>query len=230
MPDPMMAMMFAMRNVIPFTTITSLKERSAAPMQEALKTGDCGFQMRDDGLYDDPLTVVEILDPVNVTPDWQERVSRGYFYCRWHSVENPEGDFGWFARIFTLPLSKATYNTIVAEMHQMNGHAEKGYFDSSAYPEMDRTYREWSSQEAEKEEKISPVKCESCFSVQVEVKVDHISHVRGSAMWNTLDSGEIKLVPVSKVSDCENIASMTCLDCGWTREIEESELMLSHGG
>lgn len=228
MPNPMMAMMFAMRNAVPFSVVQSLAERATAPMQLALKVGDTGFQLRDEGFYDDQLTIVKILDPTDVVPDWAERVERGYLYCEWHTAEDPDGERGWFARIFTLPIPETTYDNILVHLHEHEDELE-AYFDSDKYfPELDRIYRDFSAQMAELEERISPARCEACFSYQVEVNMDHISHIKGSAVWHTLDDGSVKLAPTSKISNCENVATITCLDCGWNRALESEELLTSH--
>ena len=91
------------------------------PEQYAIKPGDkCLAATANTLLAEEDFTVMEILEPDSHTelfPDWEDRsgVSAtamglgSHVLAHWFSVDFPEGDLGWFARVKLIPITDEQY-------------------------------------------------------------------------------------------------------------------------
>ena len=219
--DFMMQMMFMARNAVP-DSVREAHELDPTASQMAIGLGDYAIALRDEGLFGDMITLVQLLDPSQSTADdWEDRVSRHYAYCEWISNSHGTPEVGWFSRAGMLPIDEETADSI--HWH-LDNTPEDEWGEKAHFPVADRAYRTWTVETADRIEGATPVRCESCMGHQVVIDASHTNIIQGSGLWKPLEDGRVVLVPTSRQGSCTVAAKLTCQDCSWSRELDETEV------
>ena len=201
------------------------------PEQYAIKPGDKCLAATANTLLEEDFTVMEILEPDSHTelfPDWEDRsgVSAtamglgSHVLAHWFSVDFPEGDLGWFARVKLIPITDEQYAQV------------DGWRGGDWPPEVPVWIEEAFTRYTDAMSHLAPhtipvlVTCEKCHGREVALHITGRKRFEARAGQVKKDDDKIVYVPLNTPE--ENLqwsAHLTCLnpDCRASATLEDEE-------
>ena len=191
--------------------------------QYDIEAGAKGFVAAGDARIEYDFTCIEVLEVDEAQqqrfPDWQTRMlpPSPMLLCRWFSIQDPEGDIGWFSRIRIVTLDDEQYEEMRA--WQMSG------FPDNPPAWMNDRFLEYTNELHQQDPVHLPeqVTCPRCNGFKVELReVRQLTQICRAGKLER--EGEVRFVPISGLGANEEVsAQLYCPDCEHQMDLQDSQ-------
>lgn len=198
------------------------------PRQFDLGIGDKCLVATANTPLEEDFTVLEILDPeehAKTFPNWEERWGLNrHVLAKYFSLEDQEGDIGWFARVKLVPITD--------EQYEEASTWRLGEFPDEVPEWITEAFTAYTDELSKLDPAVIPVLV-TCPNAQCGSREVHL-HVLAQKKFD-VRAGEVQregktlYVPTNDPAVEEKwVAHLKCVTCGATAELEESDWELPH--
>lgn len=203
-------------------------DQNIAPLPEQLeaKPGDYGMIAFGSSTIEHDLVIAQILDPFDRAdqfPDLQDRLWKGYVLCRWLSLNDPDGDIGWFSRVKFVPVTKEQYEEIEVWFTEHKAPDQ--------VPEwLDDIYTGYNVRiHAQAPDRVPAViPCEACGSFKNQLHIRTLEKYSGRAGKIVKNDQPLYYILSDPEHKEETTAHLHCKECGHRTQINPDHLGGNH--